>query len=192
MARLDPFTTVHKGVRALLFDAVTRTARVELTSDEEVDRLAERIERALELNAMHENAEHAVILPVLEHLAPGAAERLQQMHDALDASAGVVRRAARTLVLTAAGERGVACRALLQALDDLTVTCLAHLRYEETVVSAHLRGSLSEREIDDLCRRMRLHIGEESCSEWRAVLEPAISEGERVLFLASCNGTPTR
>src|SRR5262245_51405565 len=112
MTPSDPFTTVHKGVRALLFEVATSVARLEPTSDEDVDTLCERIDRALDLALEHERAEHAVVLPVLEIVDRRLAARLRLRADDLRASFGLVRQAARALALAPGSERTASQRAL--------------------------------------------------------------------------------
>jgi hypothetical protein len=130
-----------------------------------------------------------VIVPVLEVVDRALATQLAHAHHELDAAAGAVRRHARALTLARAGERGTPCRQLHQAVNDYTVRCLAHLHHEETVVNATLWGALGDRDLLERQRQIVALVGAERCSEWRAILEPAVSEAERASLIESCSAT---
>lgn len=186
MTRIDLFTTVHKCVRLLLFDVATAAARIELASDREVDVLDDRIEHALDLVEDHERAEHIAIMPAIASVDRELALRVELVHHELDASSTAVRRAARALAIAASGERSVPSRELLQAVNDLTVRCLAHLHAEETLVSAVLWGALGDRELLELRRQTMAHLVANGCAPWLALLERGVSDAERAVLFKSC------
>ena len=105
MTRVEPFTTVHKGVRLLLFDVTTAAAKLELGSDSDVDLLVDAIDRALELVEEHERTEAMVVVPVLGRLDPSLARRIAAGHLEIEALASAVRRKAHALASAAGDER---------------------------------------------------------------------------------------
>jgi hypothetical protein len=179
MTRVDLFSTIHKGVRALLFSVTNEAARVDLSSNRAVDDLLAQIERMLELLNEHEVAEHAEILPLLEMLDPTLAETLVRAHDDLEAAGQGVERAVMSLDIAPPEERSPHMRELRQALDHFAVKCLSHLSHEETVVSAVLWGAFGDPQLVAVHDRIVARLGEKRVSEWCEILDPVLAPSDR-------------
>jgi hypothetical protein len=184
--RFDPLTTIHKGVRALLFDATNEAARVDLASNRAVDDLTERIERMLELLEEHEATEHAELLPIIELVDRRLAETLCLAHEELEAAGQGVERAARRLDLAPPHARGPHIRELRKELDALSVKYLSHLSHEETVASAVLWGAVGDAELRAVHARILARLGDSRILEWQAILEPVLAPSERA-GLSDCD-----
>jgi hypothetical protein len=179
MTRVDLFTTIHKGVRALLFEAALETARVDLSATCQVDALVGRIERMLGFLDEHARLEDAEIVPALRLVDPVLAATLAAEHCTHPSVHGAVERAARALALAPEGERGVAGKHLLQVVNQLVSMQLLHMNHEETVVNAVLWGAYGDAELLAMRVRSIERIPEHRHAEWRAVLVPAVDPAER-------------
>lgn len=179
MNRVDLFTTIHKGVRALLFDTSIEAARVDITSNRAVDSLIERIDLMIELLEEHEVVEHAEILPFIESVDPSLAQELSRAHDELVAVGGSIERAARNLVLAPEEARGPQLRALRQVMDLASIKYLSHLTHEETMVNAVLWSTLGDSDLLAIHDRIVARLGDERVRQWQTILEPVMAPSER-------------
>lgn len=185
MNRVDLFTTIHKGVRALLFDTSIEAARVDITSNRDVDGLVERIDLMLELLEEHEIVEHAEILPLIELVDRPLADELGRAHDELVAVGGSVDRAARNLVFAPEDARAPHLRELRRVLDTASIKYLSHLTHEETVVNAVLWGAFGDDELLAVHDRIVARLGQERVRQWETILEPVMNPSERPCAVAT-------
>jgi hypothetical protein len=183
MIRVDLFTTVHKGVRSLLFEAAIAAARVDLGMSCEVDALNERVERMLGLIEEHAQHEDAEILPVLRNVDRALAASLAVEHLELEAAHHEVERAVRTLALAAPTERGVPGGELVRAMNRLTAGHLVHMEREETLANAVLWGAVGDAELVTIRTRILARVSDARHAEWRAILTPVVNSTERALVL---------
>ena len=178
MTRVDLFTTIHKGVRALLFDTSIEAARVDVTSNRAVDSLVDRIDHMLELLEEHEVVEHAEILPFVELVDRPLAAELSRTHDELVAVSRSVDRAARNLVFAPEQARGPQLRELRRVLDAASIKYLSHLTHEESVVNAVLWGAFGDDELLAIHDRIAARLGEERLRQWQTILAPVTAPSD--------------
>ena len=183
MTRVDLFTTIHKGIRALLFDAATEAARVDVRSNFAVDALAERVERMLGFVEEHAQHEDAEIQPLLRTVDPAVANLLLAEHRELEAAHHEVCRAVRRLGLAPPSGRRSQGQELLRLLNHLTAKQLLHMNYEETVINAVLWGGFGDPELEEARARIHRRVKADRLAEWGAVLAPVLDPPERALVL---------
>jgi hypothetical protein len=154
MKRVDLFTPVHTEIRAHLFAAAMAAARIDVTSDRDVDLLAETIEKMVAFVEEHEHDEDAVIRPVLQDVDDVLAATVVITHDELGGALNEVSRAMRALGLAGSRARGVQRLKLVRAMNLLTAKYLAHAHDEETVVNAVLWGAFGDPDLLAIRERM--------------------------------------
>jgi hypothetical protein len=179
MNRVDLFTTIHKGLRALLFEAALEAARVDLSATCEVDALAGRIERMLGFLDEHARLEDAEIVPALRLVDPVLAATLAAEHCTHPSVHAAVERATRALTLAPEGERGIAGKHLMRVVNQLVSMQLLHMNHEETVVNAVLWGAFGDAELLAMRGRSLERLSEHRHAEWCAVLVPVVDPTER-------------
>ena len=182
MTRVDLFTTIHKGLRALLFEAALETARVDLSRSCEVDRLVAQIERMLGFLDEHARLEDAEIIPALRTVDPVLAATLCAEHQTHPSVHAAVLRAARALALAPDGERGTAGKHLMRVVNQLVSMQLLHMNHEETVVNAVLWGAYGDAELLAMRGRSVARLPEGRHAEWRSVLVPVVDPTERAVL----------
>lgn len=180
--RVDLFTTIHKGLRSLLFEAALDTARVDLSSTCEVDKLVARIERMLGFLEEHARLEDGEIVTALRLVDPTLASTLAAEHHTHPSVHAATGRAARALALAPEGERGEAGKHLLRVVNQLVSMHLLHMNHEETVVNAVLWGAFGDGELLAMRARIAERIPGPRHAEWRAVLVPAVDPAERLVL----------
>lgn len=182
MNRVDLFTTIHKGIRALLFEAALDTARVDLSITCEVDELVAKIERMLGFLEEHARLEDAEIVPAVRVVDPVLAATLAAEHQTHPSVHAAVERAARSLALAPEGERVYAGKHLMRVVNQLVSMQLLHMNHEETVVNAVLWGAYGDAELVAMRNRTVARIPDARHAEWRAVLAPAVDPAERLVL----------
>jgi hypothetical protein len=180
-SRPDLFTVIHKGLRALLFEAATEASRLDVASTSDVDALVARIECALSFLDEHAMIEDHHLLPTLRTVAPELAASLAAEHRILDELHHEVERAAESLVAADPPGRPGAAAALARQVLRLTAAHLAHMGREETEGNAALWSALEDAELAALRVRMARSVGPARHAEWVAMIHPALSPLERSL-----------
>lgn len=79
--RFDLYRNIHKGIRAMLLDLVTRSGRTDFTEAEEVASLIGATQDIFELLESHAHTEDTFIMPVLREAAPSLAREFDEEHE---------------------------------------------------------------------------------------------------------------
>lgn len=180
--RVDLFSTIHKGVRAMLFDLSATAARADVTSTASVDELVAHVDRVLSFLDEHAGLEDQFIFPVVRTLDPLLADELAADHRGLDAVQREVELAAHALALTDLSQRPVVGAQLIRVVNHLIAVQLLHMNREETEVNATLWAGLSDVELGAMRARIGSHIPSDRMAQWVAILEPAMNPVERRQF----------
>lgn len=177
--RVDLFSTIHKGIRAMLFDLSESAARADITSTASVDELVSHVGRALSFLDEHAALEDQCIFPIVRRLDPLLADELAADHRGLDAVQREVELAADALALTDLSQRPVAGPQLVRVINHLIAVQLLHMNREETEVNATLWAGLSDVELGAIRAGVARSIPMDRLVLWRAILEPAMNPVER-------------
>jgi hypothetical protein len=185
--RVDLFSTIHKGIRALLFDLAADAARADLTSTPAVDALAAKIERVLAFLDEHAGIEDRFVIPELRALDPDLAEELARDHRALDAVQTEVGLAADAIVLADLSQRVTAGAQLARVINHLVAVQLLHMNREETEINATLWAGRDDAALAAMRARMAGSLPRKRFAEWMAVVRPALNPTE--IAMAGTPGT---
>jgi hypothetical protein len=188
VTRVDLFTMIHKGLRALLFDLAREAARVDPTSNQAVDGLVARLERALGFLTEHAALEDAHVLAALRAVDEGLAGELASDHRSLEVVQLEVERAADALALAQLSARPAAAAHLGRLINHLVAVQLIHMNREETEVSARLWAGYSDDELIGLRTRLRDAIPADRYAEWMRIVGPALNPVEHRLVIGSAVG----
>jgi hypothetical protein len=179
--RVDLFTTIHKGIRALLFDLAADAARADVSSTAAVDALADTVERVLAFLEEHAHIEDTFIIPELRALDPDLAEEIARDHRGLDAVQTEVALAADALSLADLSQRPVAGAQLVRVINHLVAVHLLHMNREETEILATLWAGRDDATLAALRGRMAGSLPRERFVAWMAVVRPALNPTELAL-----------
>lgn len=182
MTRVDLFSTVHKGIRALLFELSMEIGRVDVTSTAAVDAVAGRVERVLTFLEEHAAIEDSVVWPELRALDPVLADGLAAEHRALEVAQTDVALAADAIALADLSQRPQAGAQLIRAVNRLVALHLLHMDREETEVLAALWACRDDAVLRALRARMAGTLPRQRLSEWMAIISPALDPVERRLL----------
>lgn len=178
--RVDLYTTIHKGIRSLLFETTTAAARLDPLQDASVDALVAQLERVvgfLEEHAEHEDRE---VLRALRAIAPDLEASLAAEHQRLDDLQHRVIVAGEALTVAGPATRAVRAAELCRLLNQLTAAHLAHMHREETEANGALWGALDDGELLAIQHRIVGSIAPARHDEWMSFALPAMSPAERL------------
>ena len=180
--RVDLYGTVHKGLRARLFDLGVELDRCDFTKPLEVAVAMSAYRRTMGFVHEHHHHEDEFIEPVLQpcggDIASSVAAQHSRMHTSLaelDALVAAIDRSPDDRRATGA----VLCGRFRTFLAEY----LQHMDYEETVVNAGLWATCSDPDLMALHGRLHASIPMPRFIEWLEILLPAINFDERTAML---------
>jgi hypothetical protein len=188
VTRVDLFSTIHKGIRALLFELAGEAARADVTSTATVDALCGRVEWVLAFLDEHAQLEDRFVIPEVRALDPDLGEELARDHRALDAVQTEVALAAEAVSLADLSQRPVAGAQLVRVVNHLVAVQLLHMNREETEVNATLWAGRDDAALARLRASMAGSLPKERFAEWMAIVTPALNPVEQRLV----GGSPVR
>lgn len=179
--RVDLYGTVHKGLRARLFDLCVELARCDFAS---------RSERGIALDAyrrtvgfLHEHHEHEdrFVEPLVATLAPEILAAVKHQHAIADEALAELDALATAIEGTDARAQGAA---LLARYQRFLVDYLQHMQHEETVVMPALWQRYADEELAMTRGRLQASIPPPRFGEWMEIMLPAMNIDERAGMLA--------
>lgn len=178
--RIDLYGTVHKGLRARLFDLCVELARCDFTNRSERAIALEAYRRAAGFLREHHEHEERFIDPLIRTLAPEILATVTQQHVLADAAL------AELDVLSAAIEGANASAqgsAMLARYLSFLVDYLQHMQQEETVVLPALWQRYPDSELAMVRGQLQASIPPPRFGEWMEIMLPAMNTDERVGML---------
>jgi hypothetical protein len=183
MARVDLFSTPHKGLRAELCRVATLAARTDFDRPGEALELAQDVLRLVGHLQDHADRESRQVMPELARVAPELHRNLVANHASTDLLQREVAEIARQL-LRGAPERVLLGRRLHRRLWQLTAEQLHRMEREETEAMPALWAHHGDPAIRDIRKRVRADMQPRAMVEWGPVLLAAVSLPERAELLA--------
>lgn len=183
MDRVDLFTTVHKGLRVLLFRATRLVARTEFAHEHECRDAVVTTTELVEWLDEHSTHEDAVVMPRLHALAPELHSALAAEHSRVEGSALVVKRLLPRFDGADASQRIALGIRLHRRLGRLTAEHLQHMEREETEANRVLWAHCSDAELAAMRGRILASIAPARMAAWMAIVLPAANPAERVGML---------
>jgi hypothetical protein len=171
--RVDLYGTVHKGLRARLFDTGVELARCDFASRPEARVALDAYRRTVAFLREHHAHEDEHLEPMLAKLPAGILAIVTEQHAVADAAL------AELDALADAGDGA----GLLARYQRFLVDYLAHMQEEETVVMPALWAHFSDAELGELRGRIQGSIPPARFLEWMELMLPAINLEERTGML---------
>lgn len=179
-SRVDLFTTIHKGIRTLLFDLALEAGRVDPLDTAGVDALVARVERAFEFLDEHAAIEDRHVLPALRTVAPAVAATLAGEHRAMEALQLDIGRTAEEVARAEPADRRPLVVELARLIHRLIAAQLLHMQREETEANRALWAALDDVELAEIRARAGASLPAVRRAEWSELLVPALSPAERL------------
>lgn len=179
MNRYDLYTTVHKGVRKGLFEAVLAVGGTDFAQAGEVAVALREVRRLLAFLEEHSEHEDAVILPELAALAPELHADLRAEHARIEGLQAEIERILARLEAADGAQRTALGRRLADRMAGLAAEHLRHMGREEIDANRVLWAHRSDADLKALEDRIVAGVPAERMGEWLALMLPAMNGAER-------------
>lgn len=179
MQRTDLYTTIHKAIRAVLFDTTTRVARTAFADAGQSELAVAAVRRLLGFLDEHAEHEDDVLMPELAAVAPEVHAALQADHTRIGGMQQEIAVLCERSAVAAAAERHALGQRLQVRLHRLVAAQLAHLEREEVDANRALQAHRTDAELQALHGRILARIAPVRLAEWMALLLPELSAPER-------------
>jgi hypothetical protein len=178
--RVDLYVTVHKGIRARLFDLCVELARCDFSQRAELDIALTAYRRTVAFLHEHHQHEDEHVSPAMAALSPEILATVQKQHGTADAALAELD----VLAAACAGaDPRAAGGALLARYQQFLVDYLEHMQHEETVVLPAMWARYSDAELGAIRGRIQASIPPQRFAEWMEILLPAMNVDERAGML---------
>jgi hypothetical protein len=184
-ARFELYTSVHKGLRAAMSDALLAVGRMDCDAADEVAEVLARVRTLLSLCRDHLEHEERQIHPAMESRCPGAAAQTAAEHRdhllafvALEADVQGVERAV-------AGERAGATLRLYRRLAVFVAENFQHMHTEEVENTAILWQTHSDAELAGIHQAIVTSIPPERMAVYIRWMVPFLNPAERAALLGA-------
>ncbi len=179
------YTTIHKGIRSVLFDAALTVARTDFSDAEETMGAVGAVRRMLGFLEEHAEKEDAVIMPEYAALAPAVFSELQADHT----RTGGMQSEIEELLERIPGAEGVERISLGERLHSklglLVAEHLQHMNREETNGNRALWAHRTDEELLEMQKRIVGSIPTERLALIGPFLLSAVNKIERAILLGT-------
>ncbi len=184
MATFDLYSSVHKGLRSLLYGAATAVARTDFDSDDETRVAVAEMRRVLDFLEEHAEHEDREILPVLRAKDAWTAEEFQGDHARLDGLHRDIESLLGRIETSGASAREALGRRLAERANRLVAEHIHHMEREERTGNRVLWAHCTDEELRAVHERIVTTIGAERLLQWAEFMLPALDRREREHTLA--------
>lgn len=149
--RYNPFTQIHKGLRAMLYDTAMAIQLNDFTNVRSTSLVVDQVQKVLWLFEGHAHTEDTKVFPLIERHAPHVVADFEAQHDEDHALGEAVQQKLDKLpACKTENERKLAGAALQQAFESFVAFNLDHMVQEETIVAGIIWQHYSDEELHAL------------------------------------------
>jgi hypothetical protein len=134
MPRFDLFTSIHKALRAMIYETGGVLQTADFTDDRDAARAVTMLEPALRQMQHHHDLEEEHVFPMVRAFEPGMIDDLQAQHDQVERLLGIAAVAADEAGSADSAGRAAAGVDLNRRYNELTALFLEHLAHEEATL----------------------------------------------------------
>jgi hypothetical protein len=176
--RVRPYETIHKALRARLFDLGVELGRADFANPSDRRLAIDAWRQAAAWLREHHGHEEQFMEPMLRPHARDVVAANEAQHAAVDRAMVELDQIAGELEQVA--DRG---HALAQRYQAFLVEYLGHMRHEETAMTAALHAQFSDQELIELSVRVQASIPPARFCALLGLILPAINLDERAAML---------
>lgn len=182
--RLDLYGPVHKGLRALMFDTLTRLGRCDACDAPELAQALEAARTLLWVCERHLHHENAVVHAAMESRRPGSSAPTADDHAGHVDAIAALRAQVDATEAAAPAQRARAVYRLYLRFARFVAENLEHMEVEETHNAWRLRDAFDDAELARIHERVLESIPPEEMAVFMRWILAAVSHDERVAMLA--------
>ncbi len=186
--RYDGYRGIHKALRLLMTDTLTRVGRADPDDDEEVRDTLEQVGDLLRMCELHLHHENEFIHPALERVQPGSSARVEREHEQHLEAIREIRELALLADHPRAAQRTAALGRLYLAMALFVAENFEHMHEEETEHNAILWAHYSDAELMEIDSNLVASIPPQAMHKALHWFMPALNAGERAKMLQGMQG----
>lgn len=183
-SRVDIYAGIHKAVRALLCDTLTRVARLDLDDEAEVSDTLKQVRTLLDFCEHHIANEERFVHPAMEARQPGSAAGTAAEHAHHAADLAAMRADCAAVAGQAGAKRDAAWRRLQHRLARFAGDSLLHMEAEETANNAVLQACYTDAELLGLHQQILASLPPEEMAADLCWILKGSSPAERFQIMA--------
>ena len=134
MPRFDLFTSIHKAIRAMVYETGRALQTADFADGVSAAGAVGQLEPVLVLLAEHHETEEEFVFPVVVPFEPALVGELQAQHQEVERLLGAVRGALGAVTSVDSGSRVGAGVELNRRYNELAAFYLQHLAHEEVTI----------------------------------------------------------
>jgi hemerythrin-like domain-containing protein len=180
---LDLYRDIHKGIRAVLFDATGEAGRIDPTDRDARSAVAGKVAGLVDLLVSHAEHEDEHIQPALERELPALAARIAGDHEVVEARMRDLRTWAGDALDATRAEQRDAVHRLYVELASFTGAYLEHQDVEERIVMPALEAAVGVEQVAAIHEAIVSSIPPDEMATSLAVMLPAMNVDDRAELL---------
>ena len=177
MNRPNFYRTVHKGIRAMLFDIVVRAGRTDWDDTVAVATLRVDVQNAFAKLASHAEHENNAVAPLLEKAAVSVARLIGGAHDDQDV------QLQRLLLLLDSVDGDARGHEFVVALSRFVGESLVHMADEEEQAMPALWRAFDDAQLLGAHQKIMAAIPPDAMESWMRWIVPSINRSERLMLM---------
>jgi len=134
MARLDLFTSIHKAIRAMIYDAGGRLQTVDFADERAAVMVTADLIPVLSLLREHHDTEERFVFPEVRRFDEALIDDLESQHRTIETLLAIAGDAVVAVDSAGPSDRGEAGVELNRRFNELTAFYLEHLAHEEVTI----------------------------------------------------------
>jgi hypothetical protein len=155
MQRFNSFYLVHKGLRAMLYDAALTLQQTDFTDNIEAAAAISKVEKVLFIFERHAYHEDTFINPAVEPYEPEIAVSFENEHKEDHRLANSLKNLLIIYENTFLPEEKISCgSAIIKTFREFLVFNLEHMAKEETLLNHALWRHFTDDEIKEISRKL--------------------------------------
>jgi hemerythrin-like domain-containing protein len=179
--RVDLFTTVHKALRAVIYQLSMMLQTADFTDERATNASLAALEHFLELLHEHAGHEDRTIFAVMHKFDSAMIDQLESEHKEIDVHLDEVHASiAKVKAATTPEERIAAGGALNVSVNNFIAFYLAHLMAEEKTVLPASWKYLTDQELAAMRIDVQQHTSPVRFAEWMRWMFPAMNINELI------------
>jgi len=177
MAEIDLFTSIHKSLRAMIYDDGRRLQPLDMSSPDSAGTLDD-VARTLVLLGRHHEHEDAFVFPEVREFEPDIIGTLQEDHRRIEELLTVAGEAIARAREAAGGDSAQVGGELNRRFNELAAYYLSHLAHEELILIPATQKHFRDDELLAMRARITASIPPEDAAESLAWMLPALNLSE--------------
>jgi hemerythrin HHE cation binding domain-containing protein len=152
--RYDPYLMIHKALRSLQADTLTRLGRMDPEDDNDTRAVLAQLRQLMEVADAHLRKENTFVHPAMEARAPGSTQRTAHDHSAHAQTFDRILAGCNEVEYSHGAARAAAALSLYRRFALYVAEDLVHMNNEETENNAVLWATHTDAEIMQIVERI--------------------------------------